>query len=132
MSWRRPSDVGGRPYRPQRINALRAVERAETALRNGRPGEAIGALSEVDTTKATYPRTLLIEALTEAGDFAGLCDALRNPLTLEESGLLIAALIETQEFDTAQTHLSAVPTLDAGTRSALQDRLTARRMLRQK
>ena len=130
VTWQRATDTAGRPYRAKRRNAQRAVEFAEGALRRGHAKAAIEALREADTDRLGYPRTLLIQALSESGDSERLRRLLQNPLSVPEIVLLISTLVDLRDFDAAQRRLDESETLDEPTRSALQGRLATRRLLK--
>ena len=131
ICWQPPTDIMGRVVDAQAINARRATVDAEAALRDGRPHDAVQALNDVDVSSASYTRTLLIDALVLQRDWHRLTDVLQNPSTVEEIVILVSALVEINNFDDAQSRLDAATELDAATRVALQDKLDAKKMLRQ-
>ena len=131
VSWQPSIDIMGRQRDPQEDNARRATIDAEEALRDGRPDDAVQALSGVDVSSSSYARKLMIDALVLQRDWPRLTVVLQNPSTVEEIITLVSALVEINKFDDAQTRLDAATEVDAATRSALQDKLEAKQMMRQ-
>ena len=131
VCWQPPTDIMGGNFDAQADNARRATIDAEVALRDGRPHDAVQALSDVDVSSASYARKLLIDALVRQGEWHRLTAVLQNPSTVEEVVTLVAALVEINNFDDAQSRLDAATEVDAATRSALQSTLEAKKMLRQ-
>ena len=131
VSWQPSIDIMGRQRDPQEDNARRATIDAEEALRDGRPDDAVQALSGVDVSSSSYARKLMIDALVLQRDWPRLTVVLQNPSTVEEIITLVSALVEINKFDDAQTRLDAATEVDAAMRSALQDKLEAKQMMRQ-
>lgn len=131
VSWQPATDIMGRQFDPQADNVRRATLDAEAALSNGRPYDAVQALNDVDISSAPYARNLMIEALALQEEWTRLTAILSNPGTVKEVVTLISALIETNNFDEAQTRMDAATEVDAATRSDLQSRLEAKKMMRQ-
>ena len=131
VSWQPSTDIMGRQFDPQADNVRRATIDAETALRNGRPQDAVHALSDVDISSASYARNLMIDALVLQEDWPRLTAILQNPSTVKEIVTGVSALIEINNFDEAQTRLDAATEVDAATRSDLQSRLEAKKLMRQ-
>ena len=131
VSWQPSTDIMGRRFDPQADNVRRAITDAEADLRNGRPHDAVQALSDVDTSSVPYARKLMIEALVLREDWRRLTVILQNPSTVEEVVTLVSALIKINNFDEAQTRLDAATEVDTATRSDLQSTLDTRKMMRQ-
>ena len=131
VSWQPSIDLMGRQRDPQEDNGRRATIAAEKALRDGRPDDAVQALSGVDVSSSSYARKLMIDALVLQRDWPRLTVVLQNPSTVEEIITLVSALVETHQFDDAQTRLDAATEVDTATRSALQGKLEAKQMMRQ-
>ena len=130
ISWHPPLNVMGGSFDAQAENDRRATIDAETALRDDRPNDALRALHDVNILSTPYARKLMIEALQIQEDWPRLTELLQNPATDEEIVILVSALIESDEFEIAQTRLDGATELDAATHSALQSRLEARKMMR--
>ena len=130
VCWQSPTDIMGRELDAQADNARRATIDAEAALRDGRPHDAVQALSNVDVSSASHARKLMIDALLVQEDWHSLTVFLQNPNTVEEIITLVSALVETNDFNEAQTRLDDAPEVDEATRSDLQDKLEAIKMMR--
>ena len=130
VCWQPPTDIMGRELDAQADNARRATIDAEAAFRDGRPHDAVQALSNVDVSSASHARKLMIDALLAQEDWHSLTVFLQSPNTTEEIVTLVSALVEINNFDDAQTRLDAATEVDEATRSALQDKLEARKMMR--
>ena len=131
VCWQRPTDIMERECDPQADNARLATIDAERALRDNRPFDAVQALSEVDVSPGSYARQLMIDALVLQCDWSRLTIVLQNPSTIKEVVTLVSALIEINNLDDAQTRLDAATEVDEATRSALQDKLEVKKMMRQ-
>ena len=131
VCWQPPTDIMGREFDVREHNARRATLDAEAALRAGMPHDAVQALSDVDVSSASYTRQLMIDALVLQEDWPRLAVILQNPSNVEEIVTLVSALIEINNFDDAQARLDAATEVDAATRSALQDKLEAKKMMGQ-
>ena len=131
VSWQPPTDIMGGEFDAQADNARRATIDAEAALHDGRPHDALQALSNVDVSSASHARRLTIDALMLQEDWPRLTAVLQNSSTVEELVILISSLIESNNFDDAQTRLNAATEVDAATHVALQSKLEAKRMMRQ-
>ena len=130
VSWQPSTDIMGRQSDPQADNVRHATIVAEAALHDGRPYDVVQALRDVDISSASYARKLMIDALVLQRDWPSLAGVLKNPSTVEEIVTLISALVEINNFDDAQARLDAATEVDAATRSALQGRLEAKKMMR--
>ncbi len=131
ISWQPPTDIMGRKVDTREDNAQRATIDAETALRDGRPRDAVQALSDVDISSAPYSRKLLIEALRDLRDWSNLTTVLKNPSTVEETIILVIALTESNNLDEAQNQLNAATELDAATHTDLQSKIEIKKLMRQ-
>ena len=131
VCWLPPTNIMGRELDAQADNARRATIDAEAALRGGRPHDAVRALSSVDVSSASHARKLMIDALLAQEDWPSLTVFLQSPNTAEEIVILVSALVEINNFDDAQTRLDAATEVDEATRSDLQGKLEAKKMMRQ-
>ena len=131
VCWQSPTDIMGREIDVRANNARRATIDAEAALRAGRPHDAVQALRDVEVSSPSYARRLMIDALVLQGDWPRLTVVLQNPSTVEEIVTLVSALVEINKFDDAQARLDAATEVDEATRSALQSKLEAKKMMRQ-
>ncbi|MCK1496080.1 metallophosphoesterase [Bradyrhizobium sp. 188] len=130
IAWQAKTDVMGRKVDAQAENARRAIMSAETALRERKPNAAVHALQSVDTATLGYARKLMIDALLAIPDWSGLVTLLHTPETIEESVILVSALIEAGDLVGAQIGLDAAAGADNGTRSGLQARIDAKKLMR--
>ena len=131
VSWQPPTDILGKESDVKADNSRRATIDAEVALRDGRPHDAVQALSDVDLSSASYARMLMIEALMNQGDWQGLISFLQAPSTIGEIVLLVSALIENNNLDDAQIRLDAATEVDAATRADLQSKIETKKLMRQ-
>lgn len=130
VSWQPLTDIMGRTFSAQADNVRRAVISAENALRDGRPQDAVQALGDADLSSAPHARRLMIDALLALRDWPALTAILRSPSGVEETVILISALVDSDNLDDAQAQLNAATEVDAATRAGLQDRITTRRLMR--
>lgn len=130
VSWQPPTDIMGRTFNAQADNVRRAVISAENALRDDRPQDAVQALCDVDLSSAPHARRLMIDALLALRDWPALTAILTSPSTVEETVILISALVDSNNLDDAQAQLNAATEVDTATRAGLQDRITTRRLMR--
>ena len=115
----------------QADNVRRLTVEAEAALCDGRPHDAVQALSNVDVSSASHARKLMIDALLAQGDWSSLADLLQSSSTVEEVVVFLVALVESNNLDDAQTRLDAATEVDATTRAELQRKIETKRMMRQ-
>ena len=131
VSWQPPTDIMGGEFDARADNARRLTIEAEAALCNGRPDDAVQALSNVDVSSASHARKLMIDALLAQRDWRSLADFLQSPITVEEVVLSVIALAENNTLDDAQTRLNTATEVDATTRAELQSKIDTKRMMRQ-
>ena len=131
LSWQPPTDIMGGKVDAQADNVRRLTVEAEAALCDGRPHDAVQALSNVDVSSASHARKLMIDALLAQGDWSSLADLLQSSSTVEEVVVLLVALVESNNLDDAQTRLDAATEVDATTRAELQRKIETKRMMRQ-
>ena len=131
VSLQPPTDIMGGGFDAQADNARRLTIEAEAALYDGRPRDAVQALSNVDVSSASHARRLMIDALLAQEDWPSLADFLQSPGTLEEFVLCVVALTENNNLDDAQNRLDAATEVDATTRAELQGKIETKRMMRQ-
>ena len=131
VSWQPQTNMMGTAYDPQESNVRRALEDAEVALKNGKASEALETLRGVDIDSQPYARKLKIEALTAEGKWLHLMGAIGEPVNVEERVLLISALVNANHLEDAQRRLDEETEIDPTTQRSLQERLDARRMMRQ-
>ena len=131
VSWQPQTNMMGTAYDPQESNVRRALEDAEFALKNGKASEALETLRGVDIDSQPYARKLKIEALTAEGKWLHLMGAIGEPVNVEERVLLISALVNANHLEDAQRRLDEETEIDPTTQRSLQERLDARRMMRQ-
>ena len=116
-------------------NIRTAIDRAELALKESRPSEAIGFLSKIDIGTQPYAKRIKMEALLALQawcELVGMLESARTtePLTTEEVVILVTALIECGHIDKATAMLSTANDLDVGTQKSLRERLEIKRMIR--
>ena len=131
VSWQPQTNMMGTAYDPQESNVRRALEDAEVALKIGRASEALETLRGVDIDSQPYARKLKIEALTAEGRWLHLMGAIGEPVNVDERVLLISALVNADHIEDAQRRLDEESAIDPTTQRSLQERLDARRMMRQ-
>ena len=112
-------------------NMRSAIDAAEIALKRGRPSDAVELLECVDTSTQPYARKLKMFALLSLEEWNQLVTLLQTPETGEEWVYLITALIACGDLDDAEVRLATTNELDPGTRTNLQERLEAKRLMRQ-
>ena len=130
LSWQPPTDIMGQKIDAQANNVRRHIIGAESALRQNKLQEAVKMLNEVDTSSEPYAKKLLVEALQLLNAWPRLSKVLQDPTTVEETVILIIALIESDKLDDAQTRLDAATEVDAATRADLQNKLDTKIMMR--
>ena len=67
---------------------------------------------------------------TRPKDWSSLTRILKDPNTVEESVILVPALIESNCLESAQTRLNVATDVDAATRAELQNKITTRNLMR--
>ena len=130
ISWQPPTDLLGAESDVQAANSRRATIDAEVALRDGRPQDAVKALSDVDVSSPSYARTLMIDALLDQRDWQGVRTFLQVPSNIGEIVLLVSALIESNHLDEAQATLDAETEVDPATRADLQNKIETKKLMR--
>ena len=113
-------------------NVNRAIDTAEKALKTGREATVVEVFDRLDTSRHPYARHLLLTALSSLEKWKQLIDLVQTPATVEETVMLVTALIAHGDFDQAETRLAMAHELDPGTRADLKERLESRRMMRQR
>ncbi len=131
ISWQPKTDVMGRERDAQSDNSRRTVMAAEAAFKQGNPEQAVDLLRSVDTSAPGYARKLMTDALLSFSDWRQLASLLQSPQTVEESVLLVSALVESGDLEGAQDKLGEATGVDVGTRQALQSRIDTKRLMRQ-
>ena len=130
ISWQPSTEIMGAEIDVQENNTRRAICNAETALYGGRPHDAVQALNDINLSSAPYARSLMIQALLDQKDWSNLTRILKDPNTVEESVILVSALIESNCLDNAQTRLNVATDVDAATRAELQNKIATRKLMR--
>ncbi len=130
LTWQAATDVAGRPIDAAETNDRACVIRAEEALRAGRLRDAIESLRDVKLTPGSYQRKLAIDAFRRAEDWKSLSDAIGSPENVEETVLLITALVNRDQFEGAVSTLDEATDLDPATRQALRDKIAVKQAMR--
>lgn len=131
ISWQPPNESLGTALDSRENNMRSAIDAAENALKTNRPSDAAEILEKVDTAAHPYARRLKMSALLSLEEWNQLIVLLQIPETGEELVTLITALIACGEFDDAEARLATANELDPGTRASLQERLEAKKLMRQ-
>ena len=131
ISWQPSDESLGTDLDSRENNMRSAIDAAENALKRGRPSDVVELLENVDTVAYPYARQLKMSALLTLEEWNHLVDLLKTPETGEELVILITALIACGELGDAEARLASANELDPGTRANLQDRLEAKRLMRQ-
>ena len=131
VSWQPPTDMMGRVSDAQVDNARRSIINAEKALHDGRSHDAVQVLRDVDISTEPYARKLLIEALLAQEDWLALTNILNHPGSIEETVILVSALIESNNLNEAQARLDTSTDIDTATRVELQGKIDTKKLMRQ-
>ena len=132
VNWQPSINMVGQKIDAQVLNNNQDIAHAEAALQRNRPNEVVEVLGHIDISipSNAYARTLILQALEQLGDWPRITGLLINPQNVEETVILIRALIETGELALAQTKLNAAYSVDDATRIAIQERITVQKMMR--
>lgn len=130
VNWQPTTDIMGRRIDAQAENERRAIVNAEEALNDGRPYDVIEVLKDVDISSELHARKLMIEALRIQKDWQKLIAILQNQYNIEETVILVSALVESNSLEDAQTILDSAAEIDRATRDALQNEIEIKKMKR--
>jgi hypothetical protein len=132
LTWQVATDRAGNPIDAAEKNDRASIIRGEEALRAGRVRDAIESLSAVKLTPGSYERKLAIDAFQRDQDWERLSDAIGSPETVEETVLLITALVNRDQFEGAGSTLDKAIDLDPATRQALRDMIDVKQAMRRR
>lgn len=132
LNWPETMDVMGRAVDVSQLNARRAISEAEEALHSGNERKAIELLDDVELSAGSYARTIVVDAALKLKDWNKLVAVLDPPQSIEEAIYLISAFIQIGNLSRAATILSQHHDIDSGTRNALDEQITLKKMMRGK
>ncbi len=130
LTWQAATDIAGRPFDAAVANGRASIMQAEEAMHSGRTQDAIKFLRSIELKPGSYQRKLAIEAFRRAEDWKKLVETIASPENVEETVLLVVALVKLGLLTKATSTLDAATDLDATTRQALLEQIGARQVMR--
>lgn len=132
LSWPKATDAMGRVIDADHENKRRVISEAEEAFHSGNERKAVELLENIELPAGSHGRRIAIDASVRLEDWALLIRILAEPQTVEEAVLLASAFIRTGALDEAEVILGKYEDIDLGTRNALEEQITTKRMMRGK
>lgn len=132
LKWELPTGISGSPPVDEERYTSDLILKAEIALHDSRPHEALELLEKLKSPMSKYARTLFVQAARESGSFVKLINALGRPLSIHEFVEVFGAMLSENQFENAQALLDQCKAfaLDSATVDSLQSKLNMQILMR--